>query len=90
MDDDVDQDTAISILTVNTTSSGSHLYTCRASLVVTPAPDDIMRQAQDAITVQGETLLTLTTYSCQIMLSLFKLPYGRSFFPCCTNGANGY
>ena len=88
--DGLNQDTATSILTVNTTSSGSHVYTCRAKLVVAPAPDDIMRQTQDAITVQGEPLLTLTICNCQIMLSLFKLPYGRSFFSCCTNGANGY
>ena len=54
MEDDLVQATSMSVLMVNTTMSGSHSYTCRAELVVAPAPDDINAQNQTTVTVVGE------------------------------------
>ena len=49
LDDNNLQATSISMLIVNTTMSGSHVYTCGASLVVAPAPDDISAQGQATV-----------------------------------------
>ena len=49
LDDNLLQATSISMLIVNTTMSGSHVYTCAASLVVAPAPDDISAQGQTTV-----------------------------------------
>ena len=54
MEDDLLEATSMSVLMVNTTMSGSHSYTCRAELVVAPAPDDINAQNQTTVTVVGE------------------------------------
>ena len=49
LEDDFLRATSISRLIVNTTMSGSHVYTCAASLVVAPAPDDISAQGQTTV-----------------------------------------
>ena len=54
MEDDLLQATSMSVLMVNTTMSGSHSYTCRAELVVAPAPDNINAQNQTTVTIVGE------------------------------------
>lgn len=54
---DLHQETTTSVLTINTTQGGSHVYTCAVILVVTPAEDNIQRQAQQTVNVQG-------TYVC--------------------------
>ena len=86
--DGLNQDRATSILIVNTTSSGSHVYTCRANLVVAPAPDIIMGQNQVTITVQSEPLLILATN--KLLNYASSVQTTRSFSSCCTNGASGY
>ena len=48
------QATAISELMVNTTSSGSHVYTCSVSVPVTPATDIIQGNDSTTIMVQGK------------------------------------
>ena len=48
------QAVSMSTLMVNTTLSGSHNFTCRAELVVTPAPDIITGQNQATVSVIGE------------------------------------
>ena len=53
---------SMSLLLVNTTVSGNHSYTCRAELVVAPAPDDINAQNQTTITIVGE--LKNNDYHC--------------------------
>ena len=54
MEDSSFEATSMSMLMVNTTVSGNHSYTCRAELVVAPAPDDINAQDQTTVTVVGE------------------------------------
>ena len=49
----LNQATATSELIVNTTSSGSHVYTCAVSVHVSPATDVIQRQNDTTIVVQG-------------------------------------
>ena len=58
MKDNLLQARSTSMLTVNTTMNGSHSYTCRADLVVTPAPDNITAQSQVTISIVGELLNT--------------------------------
>ena len=60
MEDDLLQATSMSMLVVNTTMSGSHSYTCRAKLVVAPAPEIINEQNETTISVAGE----LKIHSC--------------------------
>ena len=50
---DLGQPTATSELMVNTTSSGSHVYTCSVSVPVSPATDIIQGDDSTTITVQG-------------------------------------
>ena len=52
-DMDLDQATATSELMVNTTSSGSHVYTCAVSVPVSPANDVIQGQDDTTVVVQG-------------------------------------
>ena len=47
---------ATSVLMVNTSLSGSHVYTCSARLVVAPATDDIQEQEIETIVVHGKLL----------------------------------
>ena len=47
------QATATSELMVNTTSTGSHVYTCSVSVPVSPATDVIQGDDSTTITVQG-------------------------------------
>ena len=54
MEDDLFGATSMSMLVINTTVSGSHSYTCRAELVVAPAPDDITQQDQTNVSIIGE------------------------------------
>ena len=54
MEDDLFQATSMSVLSVNTTMSGSHVYTCSAELVVSPAPDIITAQDQTTVSITGE------------------------------------
>ena len=44
------------MLMVNTSLSGSHVYTCSARLVVAPATDDIQEQEIETIVVHGKLL----------------------------------
>ena len=53
-DMDLGQATATSELMVNTTSSGSHVYTCSVSVPVSPATDMIQGDDDTTITVQGK------------------------------------
>ena len=46
--------TSMSVLSVNTTMSGSHSYSCTAQLVVSPAPDSITGQDQTIVNIVGE------------------------------------
>ena len=50
---DLQMSTAMSMLMVNTTVAGSHVYTCSANLSILPAPDIIMNQNMTTIMVQG-------------------------------------
>ena len=50
---DLQMATAMSMLTVNTTVAGSHVYTCSANLSILPAPDIIRNQSVTTIVVQG-------------------------------------
>ena len=50
---DLQMATAMSMLTVNTTMAGSHVYTCSANLLILPAPDNITNQSTTTIVVQG-------------------------------------
>ena len=50
---DLGHPTATSELMVNTTSSGSHVYTCSVSVPVSPATDDIQGYDSTTIMVQG-------------------------------------
>ena len=50
---DLGQPTATSELMVNTTSSGSHVYTCSVSVPVSPATDNIQGDDSTTIMVQG-------------------------------------
>ena len=50
---DLQMATAMSMLVVNTTVAGSHVYTCSASLSILPAPDNITNQNMTTIVVQG-------------------------------------
>ena len=54
VEDDLLQATSMSMLMVNTTVSGSHNYSCRAELIVAPAPDSITAQDQTMIIIVGE------------------------------------
>ena len=54
VEDNLLQARSMSMLMVNTSMSGSHVYSCRAELIVAPAPDDISTQNQTTITVVGE------------------------------------
>ena len=66
LDDDNLRATSISMLMVNTTMSGNHVYTCGASLVVSPAPDNISAEAQTTVSnIIGE-LNTPFMHSCRI------------------------
>ena len=58
-EDDLLQATSMSMLMVNTTVSGSHSYTCRAKLVVAPAPDNITAENQTMISIVGELKIIL-------------------------------
>ena len=60
MEDDLFGGTSMSMLVINTTVSGSHSYTCRAELVVAPAPDDITQQDQTNVGIIGK----LKSHSC--------------------------
>ena len=62
MEDNLLQARSMSVLMVNTSVSGSHVYSCRAELVVAPAPDDISTQNQTTITVVGK----LNYHSCNL------------------------
>ena len=50
---DLQMATAMSMLTVNTTVAGSHVYTCSANLSILPAPDIVRNQSMTTIVVQG-------------------------------------
>ena len=50
---DLQMTTALSMLTVNTTVAGSHVYACIANLSILPAPDIIRNQSMTTIMVQG-------------------------------------
>ena len=50
---DLNQATSTSEIMVNTTSSGSHVYTCAVSVPVSPANDVIQGQDDTTIVVQG-------------------------------------
>ena len=50
---DLQMTTAMSILMVNTTVVGSHVYICSANLSILPAPDIIRNQSMTTIVVQG-------------------------------------
>ena len=50
---DLQTATAMSMLMVNTTVAGSHVYTCSANLSILPAPDIIRNQSMTTIVVQG-------------------------------------
>ena len=50
---DLQMATAMSMLMVNTTVAGSHVYICSANLSILPAPDIIMNQSMTTIMVQG-------------------------------------
>ena len=50
---DLQMATAMSMLTVNTTVAGSHVYTYSANLSILPAPDIIRNQNMTTIVVQG-------------------------------------
>ena len=54
MEDNLSGAMSMSMLMVNTTVSGSHSYSCRAELVVAPAPDSITAQNQTIINIVGE------------------------------------
>ena len=54
MEDDLLQATSMSMLVVNTTMNGSHSYSCRAELIVAPAPENITAENQTMISVVGE------------------------------------
>ena len=60
MEDDLLQATSMSMLMANTTMSGSHSYTCRAELIVAPAPEIINEQNETTISIAGE----LKIHSC--------------------------
>ena len=68
VEDDLLQATSMSMLMVNTTMSGSHSYTCRAELVVAPAPDNINEQNETTISIAGELKI-------RIIMSLTSLGY---------------
>ena len=53
--------TSMSMLSVNTTMSGSHSYTCTAQLVVSPAPDSITGQDQTTVSIVGELKVIIIT-----------------------------
>ena len=53
VESNLDQAVSVSTLHVTTTAAGEHNYTCSSRLVVTPATDDITRQAQQTVNVQG-------------------------------------
>ena len=59
MEDDLFGATSTSMLMVNTTMSGSHSYTCRAELVVAPAPDSISTQNLTTINIVGELKIVI-------------------------------
>ena len=69
MEDDLLQATSMSMLMVNTTMSGSHSYSCRADLVVAPAPENINEQNETTISVAGE--LKIHSYMSLTSLSYF-------------------
>ena len=69
MEDDLLQATSMSMLMVNTTMSGSHSYTCRAALVVAPAPEIINEQNETTISIAGELKFI------RIIMSLTSLSY---------------
>ena len=53
-EDGLQRAVSTSVLVVNTTVSGRHLYACEAKLIVTPALDDIRAQSQTNVTIVGE------------------------------------
>ena len=64
LEDNLFQAASISMLIVNTTMSGNHVYTCGASLVVAPAPDVISAQGQTTVNnVIGELNIPFTLYA---------------------------
>ena len=63
---------ATSVLMVNTSLSGSHVYTCSARLVVVPATDDIQEQDMETIMVQGK-LLSPAEVKLSLMISIVIL-----------------
>jgi hypothetical protein len=63
MEDDLLQATSMSMLMVNTTVSGSHSHTCRAELVVSPAPDNITARSQTMISIVGKLIHNTCTIS---------------------------
>ena len=60
----LDQATSTSTITVDADTAGDHAYTCRVSLDVSPAPDDINGQDSINIAVQGTHVCT---YGCNTM-----------------------
>ena len=50
---DLQMATAMSMLMVNTTVAGSHVYTCSANLSILPALDNIRSESMTTIVVQG-------------------------------------
>ena len=50
---DLQMVTAMSMLMVNTTMAGNHVYTCSANLSILPAPDIIRNESMTNIVVQG-------------------------------------
>ena len=53
---DLDQPTSTSTISVDADTAGDHAYTCRVSLDVSPATDDINGQDSTNIDVQGMCL----------------------------------
>ena len=72
MEDDLLQATSMSVLVVNSTVSGSHSYSCRAELVVAPAPDMITAQNQTTINIVGELKIVIIT-TFDVCIHVFAL-----------------
>ena len=82
MEDNLLQATSMSMLMVNTTMSGSHSYTCRAELVVAPAPEIINEQTETTISVAGEQTFIRIIF---IIMSLTSLSYSITNYHVCYN-----
>ena len=75
MEDSLFGATSMSMLMVNTTMSGSHSYTCRAELVVAPAPDSISTQTQTTINIVGELKIVIIITTCDVCRHNYNLHY---------------